>query len=51
MKKTKIVITYETDTMINLELLKEQEPELFEELSKDYPVNEGTYIYEVKKGA
>lgn len=41
-------IKFETDKMIDLAKLQEKEPELFEELVKDYPCEEATYIYEVK---
>lgn len=45
-KKT---VTIETDKMIDLVTLQEKEPELFEELAADYPCEEATYIFEVKK--
>ena len=44
----KKVVTYETDKMIDLLLLKEKEPKLFEELVADYPCEDATYIFEVK---
>lgn len=47
-KQIKKVIEFETDTMIDLEALQEKEPQLFEELAKDYPCKNGTYIFEVK---
>lgn len=46
------VVLYETDKMIDLAKLLEKEPELFEELIKDYPVEAGTkLIFNVKKSA
>lgn len=50
MKKVKEIktIKFETDKMIDLAALAEKEPELFEELAKDYPCEDATYIYEVK---
>lgn len=48
-KQTSKVITYETDKMIDLKTLIEKEPELFEDLVKDYPCEEATYVFEVKK--
>lgn len=42
-------IKFETDKMIDLETLQEKEPELFDELANDYPCEEATYIYEVKR--
>lgn len=50
MKKVEEVktIKFETDKMIDLAELAEKEPELFEELSNDYPCEDATYIYEVK---
>ncbi len=41
-------VKFETDKMIDLATLAEKEPELFEELAKDYPCEDATYIYEVK---
>lgn len=43
-KKT---IKFETDKMIDLASLMEKEPQLFEELAKDYPCEKATYIFEV----
>lgn len=43
------VITYTTDKMIDLSKLQEKEPELFEELAEDYPCENATYVFEVKK--
>ena len=48
-KEKSKVITYETDKMINLAALIEKEPDLFEDLAKDYPCEEATYVFEVKK--
>lgn len=50
MKKVEEVktIKFETDKMIDLAAMAEKEPELFEELSNDYPCEDATYIYEVK---
>lgn len=50
MKKVEEIKTvkFETDKMIDLATLAEKEPELFEELAKDYPCEDATYIYEVK---
>lgn len=50
MKKVEEIktIKFETDKMIDLAALAEKEPELFEELAKDYPCEDATYIYEVK---
>lgn len=43
------IVSYETNLMIDLEKLSKEEPELFEELVKDYPVKENTkIIIEVK---
>lgn len=47
----KKIITYTTDKLIDLAALLEKEPDLFEELCKDYPCENATYVYEVKKGA
>ena len=41
-------IKFKTDKMIDLAALEEKEPELFEELTRDYPCEDATYIYEVK---
>lgn len=51
MKKIEEVKTvkYETDKMINLAKLQEEEPELFEELAADYPCEDATYIFKVQK--
>lgn len=42
------VVVYECDDLINLEALKEKEPELYEELLADYPCENGTYIFKHK---
>ena len=39
------VVVYECEGLINLEALKEKEPELFEELLADYPCDKGTYVF------
>jgi DNA (cytosine-5)-methyltransferase 1 len=39
------VIVYECDDLINLEALKEKEPELYEELLADYPAESATYVF------
>ena len=51
MKKVEEIKTvkFETEKMIDLAALAEKEPELFEELANDYPCEDATYIYEVKK--
>jgi DNA (cytosine-5)-methyltransferase 1 len=41
------VIVYECDSLINLEALKEKEPELYEELLADYPCESATYVFKV----
>ena len=46
------VIRYDTEKMIDVAKLFEKEPELFEELIKDYPVEKNTtLIINVKKSA
>lgn len=42
------VIVYECDDLINLEALKEKEPELYEELLADYPCESATYVFKNK---
>ena len=42
------VIVFEGDDLINLVVLKEKEPELYEELLADYPCESGTYIFNHK---
>ena len=42
------VVVYECDDLINLEALKEKEPELYDELLTDYPCEDGTYIFKHK---
>lgn len=39
------VVVYECEGLINLEALKEKEPELYEELLADYPCEKGTYVF------
>lgn len=39
------VIVYECDDLINLEALKEKEPELYAELLADYPAENATYVF------
>ena len=53
MKKVEEVKTvkFETDKMIDLAKLQEEEPELFDELVADYPCEDGRYIYDVKPSA
>ncbi len=41
------VVVYECDSLINLEVLKEKEPELYEELLADYPCEKATYVFKV----
>ena len=41
-------ITYECNDLIDLALLKEKEPELYEELLADYPAENATYIFKNK---
>ena len=41
------VVVFECDKLINLEALKEKEPELYEELLADYPSESGTYVFKV----
>ena len=50
MKKVEEVKTvkFETDKMIDLAKLQEEEPELFDELVADYPCEDATYIYKVQ---
>ena len=48
-KEERKVIRYDTDKMIDLAKLYEKEPELFNELAEDYPVEENvSIIYNVK---
>lgn len=49
----KKLIRFETDKMIDLATLKLKEPELFEELAKDYPVKKDitNIVYNIVKGA
>ena len=48
-KEERKVIRYDTDKMIDLAKLFEKEPELFNELATDYPVEENvSIIYNVK---
>ena len=48
-KEERKVIRYDTDKMINLAKLYEKEPELFNDLAKDYPVEDNvSIIYNVK---
>lgn len=43
------VFRYDTDKMIDLAKLYQKEPELFNDLAKDYPTETGiTIIYNVK---
>ena len=39
------VIVYECDDLINLEKLKEKEPDLYAELLADYPCENATYVF------
>lgn len=50
MKKVEEVktIKFETDKMIDLAALAEKEPELFDDLAKDYPCENARYIFDVK---
>jgi DNA (cytosine-5)-methyltransferase 1 len=51
-KQIEKTIRYDTDRMIDLAKLQEQEPELFEELLADYPVEPNTtLIFNVKEKA
>lgn len=48
-KEERKVIRYDTDKMIDLAKLYEKEPELFNELAEDYPVEDNiSIIYNVK---
>lgn len=48
-KEERKVIRYDTDKMIDLAKLYEKEPELFNDLATDYPVeNNVSIIYNVK---
>lgn len=48
-KEERKVIRYDTDKMIDLAKLYENEPELFNDLAKDYPVEDNiSIIYNVK---
>lgn len=50
-KEERKVIRYETDKMIDLAKLYENEPKLFNELAEDYPVETNvSIIYNVKVG-
>lgn len=47
-KEERKVIRYDTDKMIDIAKLYEKEPELFNELATDYPVEDNvTIIYNV----
>lgn len=41
-------ITYECNDLIDLALLKEKEPELYQELLADYPAENATYVFKNK---
>lgn len=41
-------ITYECDDLIDVAALKEKEPELYEELVRDYPAESATYVFKNK---
>ena len=41
------IVVYECESLINLEALKEKEPELYEELLADYPCETATYVFKV----
>lgn len=43
-KEERKVIRYDTDKMIDLAKLYEKEPELFNELAEDYPVEDNVSI-------
>lgn len=48
-KEERKVIRYDTDKMIDLAKLLKKEPELFNELASDYPVEDNvSIIYNVK---
>ena len=48
-KEERKVIRYDTDKMIDLAKLYEKEPDLFNELASDYPVEDNvSIIYNVK---
>lgn len=48
-KEERKVIRYDTDKMIDLTKLYEKEPELFNDLATDYPVEDNvSIIYNVK---
>lgn len=45
-EETKLVV-YETDKLFDIAALKEKEPELFDELVQDYPVEKAVYQFKV----
>ena len=48
-KEERKIIRYDTDKMIDLAKLYEKEPDLFNDLAKDYPVEDNvSIIYNVK---
>ncbi len=48
-KEERKVIRYDTDKMIDLSKLYEKEPDLFNELANDYPIEENiSIIFNVK---
>ena len=50
-KEERKVLRYDTDKMIDLAKLYEKEPELYNELANDYPVESDTsIIFNVKAG-
>ena len=49
MKSKKTNLKIYKGQMIDFEKLMKKEPELFEDLLKDYPLKEGIYMFEVIK--
>lgn len=50
-KEERKVLRFETDKMIDLAKLYEKEPQLFNELANDYPVESNvSLIFNVKEG-
>lgn len=48
-KEERKVIRYDTDKMIDLAKFYEKEPEMFDEIARDYPVEDNvSIIYNVK---
>ena len=47
-KKNNLVLAI-MEKMFNVEALIKKEPELFEDLCKDYPLDDGFYLFKVEK--